>query len=93
MQSHQVVYSHEQHGQAEPVAPADGKRTGVIALKCGMTADWDKWGQRFALTVMKVCVVQWYGGSRGRQGSAAITTGHGTLHMHTPRLLHCIPSL
>ena len=30
------------------------RRVGALALKCGMTADWDKYGVRRALTVMKV---------------------------------------
>lgn len=30
------------------------RRVGVIGLKCGMTADWDAWGVRHALTVVKL---------------------------------------
>jgi large subunit ribosomal protein L3 len=29
-------------------------RTGILAMKAGMTADWDSWGVRRALTVLKV---------------------------------------
>lgn len=33
-----------------------GKRPGVVAVKLGMTKDWDDVGQVYPLTVLHVCV-------------------------------------
>ena len=32
----------------------ESRRVGVVALKCGMVAEYDEWGQRVPLTVLKV---------------------------------------
>merc|ERR1711924_104027 len=36
------------------VQSAASRRTGVLGIKCGMTSEWDSWGERHPLTVIKV---------------------------------------
>lgn len=54
------------------------RRTGVLGIKCGMTSEWDQWGVRHPLTIIKVdaCkVVQVKG--REKEGYVALQVGIG----------------
>jgi large subunit ribosomal protein L3 len=50
---HQLVYKQPETLKSSPWKPSS-RRTGVLALKCGMTTDYDQWGVRRALTVLKL---------------------------------------
>ena len=84
--AHQVVY-------APPAAPAAAsswdplvsRRVGVLALKAGMTADWDKWGVRHALTVLRLEDALVTGAAQPEaRGYLALQVGAGRL---PPRLV------
>jgi hypothetical protein len=70
---HQVVYTPSK----EPSAwTPESRRTGLLCLKAGMIGDWDVFGVRRALTVLKVGAGGrargggGLGGARGREGGA-----------------------
>jgi len=56
----------------------DSRRTGVLAVKCGMTSIWDSWGVRHPVTVLKVdgCQVTQVKDS-AKHGYTALQVGMG----------------
>lgn len=55
MSSHSIIYTPPSQPLKSDWTPKS-RRVGVLALKAGMTSDWDKWGVRHALTVLRVSV-------------------------------------
>ena len=48
------VYANDSFTLKSVIPNRNTKRSSVLALKQGMTAMWDKWGMRHALTVLQV---------------------------------------
>lgn len=74
---HQLLYKPPARDPANRWTP-QSVRVGVIGLKCGMTADWDAWGVRHALTVIKLedCMVTGVA-TDGSRGYTALQVGAG----------------
>ncbi len=82
---HQVVYAAPAPDPASAWSPKTSRRVGVIALKAGMTADWDKWGVRHALTVLRLEDVVVTGvATAASRGYTSLQVGAGHL---PPRLV------
>ena len=47
-------HSNEKLAVVPFLAPKTSKRTGLLAVKIGMTSEWDKWGVHHPLTVLQV---------------------------------------
>ncbi|KAL3687397.1 hypothetical protein R1sor_013706 [Riccia sorocarpa] len=75
---------------------AESRRTGVVAVKCGMTAVWDKWGTRVPVTVLWIDdnqVVQ--AKTKEKEGHNALQIGAGqkkAKQLTKPELGHFIAS-
>jgi len=53
-------------------------RTGMIAVKCGMTMEWDEFGRRLPLTVL------WFDGNEVVQARTPLRDGYAALQVTDP---------
>lgn len=87
-------YSNEKLAVVPFLAPKTALRTGLLAVKIGMTSEWDKWGVHHPLTVLQVdrChVVQVK--TKETDGYYALQLGVGEQHLRKlkkPQLGHFI---